>query len=169
MEVIISIQNCVTKALQRFQHLTPKRAQYAIHQWTRPNYGATKQLETPLDTSPPIPEERKRRTEQIIGIFLYYYRAVECTMILALNTLVDQQSNTTKDNETAITQFLDYADTNPSAIIQYKSSNMILHNDSDASYPSEPRAHSPTEGHYYLSSLPTDPKNIQTSRHQQMA
>ena len=39
----------VTKALQKFQHPTPKRAQYAPHQWTRPNYGATKKLETPVE------------------------------------------------------------------------------------------------------------------------
>ena len=35
---------------------------------------------------------------------------------------------------------------------------MILHIDSDASYLSEPEACSRTRGHYYLRSLPTDPK-----------
>ena len=35
---------------------------------------------------------------------------------------------------------------------------MILHIDSDSSYLSEPRASSRTGGHYYLSSLPTNPK-----------
>ena len=60
--------------------------------------------------------------------------------------------------EAAITHFLDYAATNPSAIIQYKASDIILHIDSDESYLSEPRARSRTGGHYYLSSLPTDPK-----------
>ena len=79
----------------------PKRAQYAPHKWTRPNYGATKQLATPLDTSPPIPEERKRRIQQSIGIFLYYARAVDCTMLPALNTLAAQQSSTTKNTESA--------------------------------------------------------------------
>ena len=37
--------------------------------------------------------------------------------------------------------------------------------DSDASYLSEPRARSRNGGHYYLSSLPTNQKNHQTSRH----
>ena len=31
-EVMVSIQNYVTKALHKFQHPTPKRAQYAPHQ-----------------------------------------------------------------------------------------------------------------------------------------
>ena len=90
-------------------------------------------------------------------------------MLPALNTLEEQQSSPTKNMEAAITHFLDYVATNPSAIIQYKASDMILHIDSDASYLSEPMAHSRTGGHYYLRSLTTDLKNLQTSRHQQMA
>ena len=90
-------------------------------------------------------------------------------MLPALNRLAEQQSSPSKDTEAAMTHFLGYAATNPSAIIHYKASNMMLHIVSDASYLSEPRARIPTGGHYYLSSLPTYPKNLQTSRHQQMA
>ena len=79
-------------------------------------------------------------------------------MLPALNTLAEQQSSATKNTEAAITHFLDYSATNPSAIIQYKASDMILHIDSDTSYLSEPRARSRTGDHYYLSSLPPDPK-----------
>ena len=56
--------NDVTKSLQKFQHLTPQQVQYAPHQFTRLNYGATKQLATPLDTLPPILEKRKRSIQQ---------------------------------------------------------------------------------------------------------
>ena len=62
--------NYVTKEIHKFHHTTPERTQYASHQWTRPNYGATKKLATPLDTSPPILEEGKRRTQKIIRTFL---------------------------------------------------------------------------------------------------
>ena len=79
--------NYVTKALQKFQHIAPKRAQYAPHQWTRPNYGSKKQLETTLDTSPPIPEEQNHRIQQIVGIFLYYYRALDYIILSDLNTI----------------------------------------------------------------------------------
>ena len=41
-EVLVSMPNYVTKAIHKFQHPTPKRAQYAPPQWTRPNYGAKK-------------------------------------------------------------------------------------------------------------------------------
>ena len=79
-------------------------------------------------------------------------------MLPALNTLAEQQSSPTINTEASINHFLEYAATNLSAIIQYKASDMILHIDSDASYLSEPRARSRTGGHYYLSSIPTDPK-----------
>ena len=79
-------------------------------------------------------------------------------MLPTLNTLAEQQSSPTKNMEAEITHLLDFAATNPSAIIQYKSSNMILHIDSDASYLSDPRARGRTGGHYYLSSLPNYPK-----------
>ena len=72
--------------------------------------------------------------KQIIGTLLYYARAVDYTMLPAHNRLADQQSNPTKNVEAEITHFLDYTETNLSANTQYKSSDMILHIDSDASY-----------------------------------
>ena len=54
---MVSMPNYVTKSLHKLQHPTPKCAQYSLHQWMRPNYGVTKQIATPLDTSPPILDE----------------------------------------------------------------------------------------------------------------
>ena len=54
-------------------------------------------------------------------------------MLPVINTLAEQQSNPTKNNEAAIKQFLDYAATNPPTIIQYKYIYVILHIDGDAS------------------------------------
>ena len=79
-------------------------------------------------------------------------------MLPDLNTLAEQQSSPTKNTEAAITHLLYYAAANPSMIILYKSSDMILHIDSYASYLSDPRAHRRTGGGNYLSSLPNNPK-----------
>ena len=86
-----------------------------------------------MDISLPIPEELKRSIQQIIGTSIYYGCAVDFTMLPALNTLAQQQSSPTKNTEAAITHLIDYSATNPSAIIQYKVSDMIIHIDSDAS------------------------------------
>ena len=82
--------NYVTKALQKIQHPTPRRAQYSPHQWTRTNYGATNKLATPLDTSPPIQEGKEDRIHQIVGRLLCYTYAVNFNMLPDLNTLVDK-------------------------------------------------------------------------------
>ena len=95
-----------------------------------------------------------------MGTFLYYSRAVECTMIPALNTISEKKSNPTNNTKSAITQFLEYAATNLPAIFQYKSRNMILHTDSDESYLSEPRVCRRTGGNYYLSLLPVDTEKV---------
>ena len=71
-------------------------------------------------------------------------------MLPSLNILAEQQSISTKNMEAAIPNFLAYEANNLSAIIQYKSSDMIIHIDSDTSYISDPRACSCTVGQYYL-------------------
>ena len=48
-------------------------------------FGAIKQLEHPLYNSPPIPEERKRRIQKIVGTFLYYSCTVGFTVLTSLN------------------------------------------------------------------------------------
>ena len=121
--------NYATKALHKFQQPTPRLAKYAPHQLTCTNYGEIKQLETPLDNSPPIPEQKNSRIQQLVGIFLYHDHGVDCTMLPALSTIAEQQSNRTQNIEDAITQFLDYAPTNLLAIVRYKYSDMILHVD----------------------------------------
>ena len=53
----------------------------------------------------------------------------------------------TQNNESAITHFLDYVDTNPTTVVQFKASDMVLQIDSDASYIYKPWARSNTGGH----------------------
>ena len=93
-----------------------------------------------------------------MGTFLYYACAVEFTILPEINKIVKQQANQTHNTEAVITLLLYYAATNMTTMFQYKSSGMILHIYSDASYLSEPRACSHTESHYYLSLLPANPE-----------
>ena len=53
-----------------------------------------------------------------IDTFLYYSRDVDFTMLPSIRTIAEQQSNPAKNTEAAIRQFLNYAATNPSPIIQ---------------------------------------------------
>lgn len=84
-------------------------------------------------------------------MFLYYARAVDCTILTALGSLATQQANPTQKTLQHVKHFLDYAMTHQDAIITYRSSNMILATHSNASYLSETKAHSRAGDHFFLS------------------
>ena len=56
-----------------------------------------------------------------------------------------------------MTHFLDFCATHLDAKLRYTASEMILHVKSDASYLTEPGAHSRGGGHHYLSNHADDP------------
>jgi hypothetical protein len=58
-----------------------------------------------------------------------------------------------------IKQFLDYASTNPDAVVTYHASNMVLAGHSNASYLSKSNARSRARGHFFMSSDVESPPN----------
>ncbi|MGL5935528.1 MAG: reverse transcriptase domain-containing protein, partial [Cetobacterium sp.] len=148
--VTLSMPDYVKKALQRFVHPDPTRAQHAPYPWSAPNYGASIQYAEPEDTSTPLDKTGTKRLQEVIGTFLFYGRAVDNTMLTALSTLASAQSAGTEQTMDALTQLLDYAATHPNAKVRYYASDMILYVHSNASYLSEPKARSRVGGYFYL-------------------
>jgi hypothetical protein len=97
------------------------------------------------------------RAQSITGTSLFYARAVDPTALVAIGTISAEQSKATENTNKKITRLLDYFATHPNAIIRYHHSGMVLYIHSDASYLSEPNAHSRMGGHFFLSSPPLDP------------
>jgi hypothetical protein len=157
--VDLSMPSYVKDALHKFQHQHTKKQQHAPFPWTPPTYGAKIQYVESEAPQPLLSTKDTNIIQQIVGTFLYYARAVDCTMLPALNDLGSQQSKPTATTAKLIAQFLDYAATHPDAIIRYSRSDMILHIHSDASYLSAPNSRSRAAGHFFLSSLPSDPKS----------
>jgi hypothetical protein len=145
----------VTKALTRFNHPPPSRPQHSPHAWLKPQYGAKTQLTPPIDHSPSLSPKEVELLQQIIGVFLYYGRAVDSTILVALGTLAAHQTTATANTMRAARQLLDYVATHPNATVQYHASDMILHVHSDASYLSESQARSRAGGLFFLSDNPT--------------
>jgi hypothetical protein len=127
------------------------------HKWTAPTYGATQQLTEPDDQTAALNSQQgiKRGVQQITGTLLYYARAVDPTMLVALGTIAAQQANDTEATADPIVHLLNYATKHPDATIQYRASDMILKIHSDASYLSEPKARSQHVGHFYLGDIAT--------------
>ena len=133
--------------------------EHAPHTYNKPSYGSKIQYANDIDTSPPLDKTGTKRIQRIIGSLLYYSRAVDPTILVALGSLATQQNKPTQNTEKAANRLLDFVATYPNAVIRYNASDMILHTHSDASYLSEPKARSRAAGHFYLSSHSTHANN----------
>ena len=74
-----------------------------------------------------LDEDNQKRLHKIVGKLLYYARAIDPTMLMALNSLTKVQTKPTIETSKQITQFLNYSATHPDAITEYRKSGMILH------------------------------------------
>ena len=115
-------------------------------------YGAKIQYARPADNSEPATKDEEKFIRQVIGTLLYYTRAVDSTLLVALSALASAQSRPTKHMVELVAWLLDYLASNPNAILLYKKSDMILAVHSNASYLSKSEARSRVGGHFYCTS-----------------
>merc|ERR1711966_444523 len=148
-KVHLSMPGYCKEALVRFKHKLRKLNDQP-HRHVVPNYGAKIQYASRDDTPPKVGKEEKLFIQQVTGMFLYYARAVDPTMLVALSAIAADQADPTKQALEKTLHFLDFVATHPDAIMTYKKSNMILAIHSDASYLTEPKARSRAGGHFYM-------------------
>ncbi len=89
-------------------------------------YGKGNQAPMPTDDSPALDDAGKKRIQQIVGSFLYYARAVDPTILMALSDIACQSAKPTERTKQRIDQFLDYMWTHTDAKIRYRASDMVL-------------------------------------------
>jgi hypothetical protein len=118
-------------------------------------YGPQSPIVSDSDDTPRISPSGVTQLQQIVGSFLYYTRAVDSSMLVALGSLASAQSRATVNTELAVTQFLDYAANHPLDTVRLHASPMTLAIHSDTSYLSEPAALSRISGIFYLSTPKT--------------
>jgi hypothetical protein len=148
--VDLSMSGYVVAVLHRFQHPHPARPHHAPYKMQPINYGAKVQFATPADTTTPLTDAEKLTLQQVIGCLLYYTRAVDPTMLVALSTLASAQATGTAATVEAVHRLLDYCATHPDAEVRFHASDMVLQVSSNASYLSELAARSRIGGHFYL-------------------
>ena len=157
--VHLSMPGYISKALQRFGHEHPRRPQNSPHPHVAPTYGAKAQYVEPEVVSTPLDKEGQKYIQAVTGTLLYYSRAVDPTMLVALNAIATQQASPTQKTMERIKQLLDYCASQEEAVITYHASDMILAIHSDAGYLNEIKSPSRTGGHFFLSSDVQNPPN----------
>jgi len=142
--VNMSMPGYIKKALNRF-------AQRILHTMLSQSFMDKKtQYTKDHDPSNPLDEKGIKRLQEIVGVLLYYARAIDYTMLPALGSLAAAQSKATETTAKACTKLLNYAATHPDAVVRYHKSRMILQIHSDTSYLSETEARSRAGGFFYL-------------------
>jgi hypothetical protein len=155
--VDISMPGYIEKALARFAHPPPARPHHSPHAWAAPVFGASQQLTAPADTSPPLNSAGLSFLRQVIGTLLFYARAVDNTLLVALGSLASAQADGTDASLAAVTDLLNYCATHHDATVRFHASDMALHIHSDASYLSVAKARSRAGGYFFLSDRLADP------------
>ena len=143
------MKDYVQDALRVLKHMIPKQHYKAPSLMERPVYGAKIQY-VKEDISPPLSTKQIKYIQQATGKLLYYARAIDNTMLHALNEISIGSTRGTTATMKAMTHLLNYASSNPNAEIMYRASEMVLRTDSDAAYLVSPGARSRAGGYHYL-------------------
>ena len=74
----------------------PLRLQYAPHPYSRPDYSVKTQFTPDADESAPLTSDGIQRLQQVVGTFLFYRIAIDCTALVALENLAAEQAKVTE-------------------------------------------------------------------------
>ena len=95
----------VKQALEELKHIFTGKHHYAPSKIDRPDYGAKIQFAKD-DTAPPLSLTQIKHNERVVGKFLYYTRAIDNTMLHALNGIASSQNKGTQTTWAAVKYFL---------------------------------------------------------------
>ena len=132
----------IMKVLEKYQHPLPvkpqhspfKLAPYVSLRKNERQYGPSPDLSPTLDAS------NTTWIQQIVGSLLHYGRAIDHTILPALNNISASQAKPTITIKSQCHHLLDYCATYPDVVLCFQASDMVITIDSDAAYLVEPGA-----------------------------
>jgi hypothetical protein len=128
----ISMPGYILKQLQKYKHATPTKQQHCPYAPQSKQYGSKAQQPLPQDMSPLLSKDDIKQVQCVIGRILYYSRAVNLTVLMALSTIPSKQAYGTENAMLKMKQLLDYLATHPAATVRFHASGMVLNIHSDA-------------------------------------
>ena len=148
----------INKLLIKYNHKIPTKPQLSPHCHREIVYGAKEKLTQEEDTSPALYAAGIKRVQAIVGALMYYARAGDNKLLVALSTIGGQQEAATKKTNEAINQLLDYCATYPNDGIVYRSSDMILCAYLDVGFHNESRGRRRAGAHMFIAEDEPIPK-----------
>jgi hypothetical protein len=139
----VSIPGYVEQMGRRFGVRPPTRPVDAPLAYVPPTFGRRgPQWEAPSDTTTALSPNETSRIRQIIGVALFYARAVDPLLLLAINKIATCMAAPTRDTMRATERLMAYMATHPDGSVNFRPSDMQLHAHTDASFCSEREARS---------------------------
>jgi hypothetical protein len=90
------MQGYIKKLLLKYKHHMPTRPQYCPYSLPPKQYSGKAQARLPIDVSPKLSPAEIKDILCIVGSILYYARAVDITVLMALNSIdIEQMKGTT--------------------------------------------------------------------------
>jgi hypothetical protein len=95
----------IMKQVTCYAHLTPDKPQQCPFLPNPITYGKDNQIPTPTNDSPLLDDASKKNIQQVVGSYLYYARAVDLTILMALSDITTQQAAPTENTKKQDKQF----------------------------------------------------------------
>ena len=93
--VTILMPGYIKKKLQEYDHIMPKMMQTSPYSPEPKRFGTEAQALLPPNSSPKLDAKGIKRVQQIVGSILYYARAVDMTVLMALSSIAAEQTKAT--------------------------------------------------------------------------
>jgi hypothetical protein len=158
--VDISMPEYIKKKLQEYKHAIPTKVQTCPYSPEPRRFGADAHAPICTDKTALLDDKGIKKVQQIVGSILYYARAVDMTVLMALSSIAVEQTKATVKTMARCVQLLDYLASNSDAKVRFHASNMVMNIHTDASYLSETKARSRACGHFFMGWLPKNGEPI---------
>jgi hypothetical protein len=156
----LSTYPCHQEKLQECNHVFPSHPQYCPYLPEPKRFGSEAQAPLPPNASPSLDAKGIKRIHQIVGSILYYTRAVNMIVLLALSSIAVKQTTAMARTMGWCIKLLDYLATNSHVQVRFRASDMIMNIHFDASYLSKTKARSHARRHFFMGWRPKNGKPI---------
>jgi hypothetical protein len=107
----------IQNVLQKYKHRMPTKPQHCPYAAPPKKYRAKAQSPLLVNILPKLNPDKIKDIQSVIGSILYYARAVDITVLMALSSIAIKQSKGTTSTMMKAKQLLDYLVTYPDATI----------------------------------------------------
>ena len=111
--------------LLEYEHIM-QRVQHCPYATEPKKYDTKAQSPLPQDDTRKLTDKEIKQVQKIVGSILYYARAVDMTVLMALSSIASEQTKGTERTLEKAYQVLDYLASHPDAVVRFRASDMVL-------------------------------------------